>query len=197
MSTSTEHITWDDVKKLVFSLAEQSRETDRRMQETDQILQKLGRETDRQLRELGKQIGGLGDKFGYFTEGLALPSMERILIRRFAMENISPRLRVRRLGQEREYDVLAWSNDRQLAVMVEVKSRVKKDAIEQLLGQLADFPDWFPDKVQMERIGILAGVDWDLEVREEAQQAGLYTADIHDEIFEIRVPEGFMPRHWR
>lgn len=186
MSTSTDHITWDDVKKLVFSLAEQSKETDRRMQETD-----------RQLRELGKQIGGLGDKFGYFTEGLALPSMERILIRRFAMENISPRLRVRRLGQEREYDVLAWSNDRQLAVMVEVKSRVKKDAIEQLLGQLADFPDWFPDKAQMERIGILAGVDWDLEVREEAQQAGLYTADIHDEIFEIRVPEGFTPRHWR
>lgn len=64
------------------------------------------------------------------------------------------------------------------------------------MGRLADFPDWFPDKAQMERIGILAGVDWDSEVRQEAQQAGLYTTDIHDEIFEIRVPEGFAPRYW-
>ena len=43
MSTSTDHITWDDVKKLVFSLAEQSKETDRRMEETALQMQ----ETDR------------------------------------------------------------------------------------------------------------------------------------------------------
>ncbi len=45
------------------------------LQETDRKFQ----ETDRQIRELGKQIGGLGNKFGSFTEGLALPSMQKIL----------------------------------------------------------------------------------------------------------------------
>ncbi|NTV95645.1 MAG: DUF3782 domain-containing protein, partial [Thiobacillus sp.] len=35
------------------------------------------KETDRQLKELGKQIGGLGNKFGSFTEGLALPSLAK------------------------------------------------------------------------------------------------------------------------
>ena len=42
-------------------------------------LQIFLQETDRQIRELGKQIGGLGNKFGSFTEGLALPSMQKIL----------------------------------------------------------------------------------------------------------------------
>ena len=48
------------------------------------------KETDRQLRELGKQIGGLGEKFGGFTEGLALPSMTKILTEHFGMEVVTP-----------------------------------------------------------------------------------------------------------
>ena len=52
------------------------------------------RKTDRQLKELGRQIGGLGAKFGSFTEGLALPSMETILRQRLGMEVISPSVRV-------------------------------------------------------------------------------------------------------
>jgi len=47
------------------------------------------RETDRRFEELGKEIGGLGRKFGWFTEGMVLPSMERILTEKFEMEYIS------------------------------------------------------------------------------------------------------------
>ena len=32
--------------------------------------------TDKQLKELGVQIGGLGKKFGSFTEGMAYPSLQ-------------------------------------------------------------------------------------------------------------------------
>ena len=93
------------------------RETDRKMQETDRRLKDLAeeskerqRETDRQLRELGQQIGGLGNKFGSFTEGLALPSMEKILRRRFGVDTIAPSVRVSRGGQHLELDVLAYAN---------------------------------------------------------------------------------------
>lgn len=41
------------------------------------------KETDQQIAKLGKQIGGLGRKFGSFTEGLALPSMQKILQNKF------------------------------------------------------------------------------------------------------------------
>ena len=83
----------DDVWRILRELAASQKETDRRMQETDQRMQETDRqikETSRSVKELGKQIGGLGAKFGSFTEGLALPSMDKILRQQFCMEVISP-----------------------------------------------------------------------------------------------------------
>ncbi|MEF3168502.1 MAG: DUF3782 domain-containing protein [Deltaproteobacteria bacterium] len=201
MTTSTSELSWDDLKAMLAGLIEQGRETDRRMQETDRLIRELreeSRETDQQIKELGKQIAGLGDKFGYFTEGMALPSLERILEERFGMEHISPRHRVRSRGKEREYDVLAWANDKvKSIVLVEVKSRVKREAVDQLLAQLDELPELLPELTQGKvRMGILAGVDWDQNVAEAAQAAGLYTARIHGNLFELTVPEGFKPRQW-
>ena len=221
MADAASHISWDELKAMIFGLAEQSKDTDRKMQETDRLIRDLresGQETDRRMqetdrkmqetdrelretgryiKELSKKIEGIGDKFGYFTEGMALPSMERMLNERFAMENISPRHRVRRAGREQEYDVLAWANGSvSLAIVVEVKSRVRREAIAQLESQLNTLPEMLPEIASKSRIGILAGVDWDAGVREEAQAAGLYTASIHDEIFSLTTPEGFAPRRW-
>ncbi|WP_284155273.1 hypothetical protein [Sulfuricystis multivorans] len=210
MSTAAD-LSWDDIKLMIAQLAEQSKETGRRMQETDQLIRELresGKETDqrleryiqetsREVRELKKQIGGLGDKLGYFAEGMALPTMEKLLRRRFKMENVSPRHRVRRDDHEREYDVLAWANGKvNRVVVVEVKSRVKRDAIEQLIDQVETLFAFIPELKGKERIGILAGIDWDVGVMEEAQAAGLYTATIHDEMFALTTPKGFKPRVW-
>ena len=214
MANAADNISWDELKAMIFGLAEQSKDTDRKMQETDRLIRDLresGRETDRRMqetdqklrdtdryiKELGRKIEGIGDKFGYFTEGMALPSMERMLNERFAMENISPRHRVRRAGREQEYDVLAWANGQvNLAIVVEVKSRVRREAIAQLESQLDMLPQMLPELANKSRIGILAGVDWDAGVREQAQAAGLYTASIHDEIFALTTPEEFAPKHW-
>ncbi|QFY90685.1 hypothetical protein D5125_15085 [Magnetovirga frankeli] len=46
-----------------------------------QALAESQKETDRQIRELKQQIGGLGDKFSYFTEGMALPAIVHELSR--------------------------------------------------------------------------------------------------------------------
>ncbi|MGQ9660583.1 MAG: endonuclease NucS domain-containing protein, partial [Thermochromatium sp.] len=174
-------------------LKERSQEIDRRFQETDRLF----RENARELRELKQQIGGLGDKFGYFTEGLALPSLERLLTERFGMTNVSPRHRVRVGEREQEYDVLAWGNGEvSQVVIVEVKSRAKVEAIEQLKRQLEELPLLVPQLRGLERIGILAGVDWVPGVMEAAQGEGLYTARIHDEIFELTTPDNFKPRLW-
>jgi len=200
MTTETEHTSWDDLRAMLRALAQQSAETDNQIRE----LRLAGQETDtrmketgRRLDQLGQQIAGSGDKFGYFTEGMALPSMERLLTERFGMENISPRHRVRRLGREQEYDVLAWANGEvNSVVLVEVKSRVRFEAIEQLLGQIETLPLMLPELTGKARLGILAGVDWQPEVEQAAQAAGLYTARIHDEMFELTTPSGFAPRRW-
>jgi hypothetical protein len=214
MAATANSVSWEELKNMILGLAEQSKETDRRMQETDRQMQETDRriqETDRQMQETGRQmqetgrrldqlgiqIAGLGDKFGYFTEGMAMPSMERILTEQFQMETINPRARVRRGGREQEYDVLAWANgDVNLSIVVEVKSRVRREAIGQLVGQLESLPQMMPEIKDKARIGILAGVDWDAGVREEALSLGLYTAHIHDEMFELTSPEGFKPKRW-
>ncbi|MFM6409573.1 MAG: DUF3782 domain-containing protein, partial [Microcystis sp.] len=115
MATTSEDV-WRLLAELATAQAELTaaqKETDKQLKETDLLLKEVSQQqkkTDKQLKELGQQIGGLGAKFGSFTEGLALPSMEKILRQRFGMEVISPSVRVSKDGKHLEIDVLAYTN---------------------------------------------------------------------------------------
>jgi hypothetical protein len=155
------------------------------------------KETDRQLKELGKQIGGLGAKFGSFTEGLALPSMETILGQQFGMEVISPSVRVSKGGQHMEIDVLAYANgELNTAYIVEVKSHAREDYITQLKSILQRFRNFFPEHKDKRLYGILASVDLSNELREKILQEGLYVARIHDQVFELDIPNNFQAQSY-
>jgi hypothetical protein len=174
---------FQETAREIQEIALQSKETDRRMQDTD-----------RQIKELGKQIGGLGAKFGSFTEGLALPSMETILRQRFGMEVISPSVRVSKAGQHMELDVLAYANGAvNQAYIVEVKSHAREASIAQLKTQLQRFREFFPEHKDKTLFGILAAVDMSESLRQQALQEGLYVARIQDEVFELTVPATFQP----
>ena len=171
--------------------AQQQKETDQQLKETSQQL----KETSRQLKELGKQIGGLGAKFGSFTEGLALPSMETILRQQLGMEVISPSVRVSKGGQHMEIDVLAYANGPLNTVyVVEVKSHVREESIGQLKDILQRFRTFFPEHQDKQLYGILAAVDLGNELRKKILREGLYVARIHDEVFELDVPNDFQPQ---
>ena len=181
----------NELKELVASLATAQRETDRQLLETDQQL----KQTNQQLKELGKQIGGLGEKFGSFTEGLALPSMSKILSERFGMEVVSPSVRVRKQGEHMEIDVLAYANSGiNEAYIVEVKSHAREEAIEQLRQILERFRRFFPEHQDKTAYGILAAVDMPDGLREQILKAGFYVARIHDQVFELDVPANFRPK---
>lgn len=175
-------------------MQESKEETDRQIQETSRQIRAEQKETNRQLRELGRQIGGLGDKFGSFTEGLALPSLSRILTRDFGMQAITPRMRVRNNGHSLEVDVLAWSDARDEVFAVEVKSHLREDALDQMRNILRKIPELLPIHRGKKIYGILAAVDIPEDVREKVLQEGIYLARIHDGQFEVQVPEGFQPR---
>jgi hypothetical protein len=177
-------------------------ETDRRMQETDRLLRESKEEADRLMREskaeadrrlgeLGKQIGGLGDKFGSFTEGLALPSMTRILEQRFGMSVVSPRVRAHDNGDSLEVDVLAWSSARDEVFVVEVKSHLREGALDQMRNTLGSFRKFFPEHRDKKVYGILAAVDAPESVRKKVLREGIYLARIHDGQFELQIPAGF------
>jgi hypothetical protein len=188
----------DDIWTILRELAQSQKETDRKFQETDRLFKETDRkaqETDRQLKEQGKQIGGLGEKFGSFTEGLALPSMERILRQRFGMEVISPSVRVSKGGQHLEIDVLAYANGSLNQVfVVEVKSHAREESIVQIKNLLERFRHYFPEHKEKTVFGILAAVDISLALRERALREGLYVARIHDSVFEMDTPDDFKPK---
>ena len=200
-------VTYEEVLSLFKETELRMRETDLQMRETDRYMQETARqmrETDRRIRELdrltreqSKQISGIGNKFGYFTEGLALPSMERILTEQFGMTTIMPRARTRRNGEEIEIDVLATANEGiNLAMVVEVKSRVGWKSIEQLQRIVSRFREIHPEHRDKAVMGILAGVDWERGIQAKAREAGFLTASIRDEIFTLTTPEGFETRRW-
>ena len=139
--------TAEEVWQLLAELTTAQKETDLQLKEVSQTQKETNlqlkevsqaqketdlqqKETARQIKELGKQIGGLGSKFGSFTEGLALPSMEKILRQRFGMEVISPSVRASKQGKHIEIDVLAYANGNlNTAYIVEVKSHAREDSI--------------------------------------------------------------------
>lgn len=190
-------ITLDDIWALFREtdrkFQESRDEADRRSRETDRKFQ----ETDRLIKELDQQIGGLGNKFGSFTEGLALPSMQKILRQRFGVDTVSPSVRFSRDGQHLEIDVLAYANGAiNAAYVVEVKSHLREKDIEQLLKILERFPAWFPEHQGKALYGILAAVDIPDVLIPQVLAQGLYLAQIHDDLFELQVPADFQPRRF-
>src|SRR6185295_14559445 len=177
------------------ALADAQARTELEQQETARQLRDSKLETDRQLRELGRQIGGLGDKFGSFTEGLALPSMRKILTQRFNMDVIAPRLRSRRNGHSLEVDVLAYTHAPDGdAYVVEVKSHLREEALDQMRKTLRELREFFPEHRNRKLHGILAAVDVPDGLRDKILSEGIYLARIHDGQFELQVPEDFQPR---
>lgn len=177
-------------RKTAQELRELFQETDLRFQETA----RESRKTDRKIKELGKQIGGLGEKFGGFTEGMAFPSMKRILMDRFGVACVSARVLVRRNGDEFEADVLGYSDGQ--VYLMEVKSNLKNRHVDGMLRNMERFPKFFTEHSDKTLYGIMAAVDTNGHVRRKVTDAGIYLAIIQDDTFTIKVPEGFRPRRF-
>ena len=191
-------MTDEELKALVASLAVSQKETDRQLKETDRQLKETNIELKNLGKELGKQIGGLSNKFGDFTEGMALPSMSKILQEDFGMDTIAPRLKKRINGKVLEMDVFGYTNSQtNKALIVEVKSRLNEEAIQQTLSILERFPQFFPEHQGKALYGILAFVDFREDFLVEAEKSGLYLAHIHDDLFKIISSRNFQPKNFQ
>ncbi|HMV48960.1 MAG TPA: DUF3782 domain-containing protein [Blastocatellia bacterium] len=159
-------------------------------------LRKSQQDTDRQIKQTGKQLGELGNRFGSFTEGMAFPSMEKILREEFGMNDISHRHKAIRNGSSLEIDVLAMDNtgERDEIFLVEIKSRLTDDAIKQVQKRIADFPHFFPNLADRKIYGIIAAVDIPDNLRAEALKQGFYLARISEDTFKLKVPRDFTPK---
>ncbi len=170
---------------------------------TDNELRKILADTARQIAESNKRvdaqiaatnamIGAQNNKWGTYTEGMALPSMSKLLHEHFHMDVVAPRVTSHKGGEAMELDVFAYNNGkRNQAIIVEVKSHAKAESITQLKRIMKDFPKFFPEHQHKDLFGIIAAVDISTEVAKKAMKEGFYVARISEETFKLQVPAGF------
>jgi hypothetical protein len=175
---------------------------DRRAAETDQRNAEAKAEADRtmedlkrQIKELGKQIGGLGNKFGSFTEGISLPSVRQLLFDRFGVEDFMPGRRRRTGADTIELDALGVvGGERNEGYIVEIKSHLRSDALEQMRSTLARFRGIFTEYAHLKLYGIIVAADANKEVLEEARQSGFYVITFEEDLMRFHDDNGFVPK---
>ena len=185
MTTATE-ISWDDLKAMILGLAEQSKETDRRMQETD-----------RRIRALERQLGRLGNPLGQFVQDMVEPAVVRLFQEQgIPVHRVMPNVRARDdTGQTvMEIDLLVINGDH--AIAVECKSRLTTDDVDEHLERLACFKAAFPEFADKLLHGAVAAMGAPDEVVRYAEKQGLYVLVQADDDVVVCNQPGFTPRTW-
>lgn len=193
-------ITIEDIYKLFEKTNEkfeQSRiEYDRRAAEAD----RRAVEADRSLAELKKSVerttkavDSLTTRWGRFVEELVEPSVIQLFRSRgIDVKETYSRAKVKRHGIAMEIDILAV--DETEVVLVECKSRLSKDDVEEFLAKLSKFKLAFPHYKNYHAYGAVAGIEIDEGVDRFAYKQGLFVikpagntvAIVNDETFEAK-----------
>jgi len=152
--------------------------------------------TEETLRRVTKQLGGLGNKFGSYTEGLAFESVERILRTKFQADTLARRVKSARGGFGQEYDVIGVRNGAQGEVYcVEIKSELNAEELEKSLKKFGEFFALLPHYRGMKLYGIICAVDVRGALAQRVMHEGLYLATAGDENFKlVKPPPDFKPR---
>jgi hypothetical protein len=183
--------TADDVWRLLAELTTAQKETERMFQETDRRF----KETDRKIREVNKQIGDLGGKWGRFVENMVAPACETLFLKRgIPVHQVSQRVKKRLNGQTLEIDVLVTNENHVL--VVEVKSSLGVNDVKDLMNDLKQFREFFPEYSQKQLYGAVAGIEIEEGADKYAYRQGLFVLNQAGETVSILNNPDFEPRNW-
>jgi len=188
------------VDRQLESIREKQSETDRQMNKVFREMAESSRRVDLQLAELGVQLGGIGNKFGSFTEGLVGSSLRRILFEKFRMDFVAPvpQRRKREDGRNLEADMLGWTNGTDnRVIVVEIKSQLGVRDLDQLDAILLRLGEFFPEHRGKTAEGMIAAVGITEPMESLVHQRGFHLAKASDDNFELADPVGFQPRRVR
>jgi hypothetical protein len=209
MSATATEMSWDDIKALVAELAIQSKETDRKFQETERLLKERSEETDRKFQEtdrkfqetrelldrLSRRFGDLGNRLGEFVEAMVEPALVDLFrARGLDVSEVYRRVTSRRGGESIEIDLLVVDGD--TAVAVECKSRLTREEVERHVERMNKFKRLLPKYADMQIHGAVAGMVVDEDAIEAAQATGLWVLAQSGEIVALKNDPGFAPQVW-
>ncbi len=151
--------------------------------------------TSRELKEIGKRVDGLSSKWGRFVEGLLVPAVERLFKERgITVEKVSQRIKIHKNGDTMEIDIMVIN--REYVVLIEAKSTLSVENVNEHLEKLARFKSFFPEYADRKVIGAVAGIVIDEGADRYAYKSGLFVIGQSGETVKILNDKKFIPRSW-
>jgi hypothetical protein len=198
----SEGITIEDIYKLfersqaelAASRAEYDRrsaEADRRAAEVDARIAKL----EKTVAETNKAVSALTTRWGRFVEELVEPAVIDLFQQRgIDVKEIHPRMRTRKQGFAMEIDIFAVDDD--VAVLVECKSRLSQDDVDEFIEKLKRFKLSFPHYRSYRVFGAVAGIEINEGIDRYAEKNGLFVIrPSGDSVTIVNAPD-FVPSAW-
>jgi predicted RecB family endonuclease len=166
-------------------------EADRRAAEADRRIARL----EQIAANTSREVAGLTTRWGQFVENLVEPAVVRLFqARGLEVQETSRRLRSQRPGAEMEIDILAVNGD--IAVAIEVKSRLSRQDVEDFLVRLPRFKQAFPQYGSYHLHGAVAGIEIDAGVDRYAYQQGLFVIKRTGDTVTLANDLKFQPTAW-
>ncbi len=177
-------------------------EAERRAAELDRIFAELAEENKRGMQELKKvvantsrEVGKLTSRWGQFVEDYVEPGVVRIFQERgIAVKETHPRIQAERENVAMEIDILAVDDN--VAVAIEVKSRLSTTDVNEFKEKLGKFKEAFPAYKNYKIHGAVAAIGVTKEVARYAYRQGLFVIVQSGETVEIANDEAFQPKSW-
>ncbi|WOB67194.1 DUF3782 domain-containing protein [Microcystis aeruginosa] len=171
--------------------AEAKLESDRRAAEADRSMAELKRTVER----TSKAVDSLTTRWGRFVEELVEPAVLRLFQEKgIDIKEVYPRARVKRQGIAMKIDILGV-DDTDL-VVVECKSRLSQDDVDEFIEKLTRFKIAFPHYKNYRAYGAVAGIEINEGIDRYAYKKGLFVIKPSGDTVAIINDADFQPNTW-
>ena len=171
------------------------KDTDRKIKETDRRLDERFKEMDKIVERTSRAVYDLTGKWSKFVEGLIVPSTERLFKERgIEVDTIYQRVKRYKKGEGIEIDILAI--DGEYAVLIEAKSTLKIDDVDDHIVRLEKFRGFFPEYESKKAIGAVGGIAIEEDADRYAYKKGLFVIAEKGESVRFLNDRKFKPKIW-
>jgi hypothetical protein len=176
-------------------MAESKEKFDREMAQSRADFDRRIAKLEKTVERTSRAVDALTTRWGRFVESLVEPAVLHLFQSRgIEVTEIHPRVHTKRDGLAMEIDILAV-NDTDL-VLVECKSRLSLDDVNEFLEKLGRFKQAFPHYGNYNAYGAVAGIEVNEGVDRYAYRQGLFVIKPAGDSVAIVNDPGFRPRSW-
>jgi len=203
--------TYEDILNLFQETDRKFQETDRKFQETERLLKEQARETERFLREQSQETDRkfqatdrklnqlerlFTSQWGKLMESLVEGDLVELLTQRgIPISDTTTRLKGKRAdGGNYEFDIIAHNGEE--IVVVEVKTTLRPQDIEDFLQRLGQLKQWAPRYAKNRIYGAVAWLTADAGAERMVENRGLFSIRATGHSASIQNSPTFTPRAW-